>query len=218
MLTVGSRIRIARKNKKFTQDELAKKLGWKWGQSIIYAFENGRRAAGWKKIEEIAAVLGVSPAWLQYGEDIEKLPDTMLNEDDKTLLASTAMKRRTVAVTPFCEVHEPKADRGMRHRLSIPFPMTAMFCPTDTVVVSQHEGRQMELPRNKADSIFMGDYLIIEPKVKPSQGDLVVFRHNVVAEDDSSTIEINTIAEYVPPIPRYLRLVGTIIGVYKALK
>lgn len=62
---VGERLRLARREKGLTQDQLGKDSGT--NQAVIQKIENGRSHRP-RQIMQIAAVLQVNPAWLQFGE------------------------------------------------------------------------------------------------------------------------------------------------------
>ena len=62
---IGIRLRSARRDKGLTQDRLAKEAGT--NQAVIQKIENGKSVRP-RLIMEIAEVLEVNPAWLQFGE------------------------------------------------------------------------------------------------------------------------------------------------------
>lgn len=62
---IGTRIRETRKAKGLTQVELAALAGT--NQAALQKVENGRSFQP-RNIEDLALVLGVNPAWLQWGE------------------------------------------------------------------------------------------------------------------------------------------------------
>lgn len=69
--TIGQRLRHARMQKGLTQEELARLANTT--QDVIQKIENGKSKRP-RKLEVIAKVLDVSPAWLQFGvEEIDKL-------------------------------------------------------------------------------------------------------------------------------------------------
>ncbi len=63
--TIGSRIREARKEKGFTQEELAKKV--EVSKNYIYLIESGRENPGKKAVRDIAKTLGVTDHWILDG-------------------------------------------------------------------------------------------------------------------------------------------------------
>jgi transcriptional regulator with XRE-family HTH domain len=65
MDTLGSRLRRKRREHGWTQDELAIRAGT--NQAVIQKIENGKSLRP-RKINEIASVLEVKPAWLMFGE------------------------------------------------------------------------------------------------------------------------------------------------------
>lgn len=71
MDTLAARVRYAREQKGFTQEELAKAA--KTSQQVIAKIENEQTKRP-RNIEVIAHALEQSPAWLQFGDaDIDKL-------------------------------------------------------------------------------------------------------------------------------------------------
>lgn len=70
--TVGERIRRARERAGLNQSELARRLGIR-PQSVQQWESELNQPKGHKRYEAIGKVLGVSPQWLEYGEDA-KLP------------------------------------------------------------------------------------------------------------------------------------------------
>ncbi|KRT53759.1 helix-turn-helix domain-containing protein [endosymbiont of Ridgeia piscesae] len=65
MDTLGSRLRRKRRERGWTQEELALRAGT--NQAVIQKIENGKSLRP-RKIDQIAAVLDVNPAWLMFGE------------------------------------------------------------------------------------------------------------------------------------------------------
>lgn len=62
---IGNRLRKARREKDLTQDQLAAQAGT--NQAVIQKIENGKSLRP-RQIEQIAEVLGINPAWLQFGD------------------------------------------------------------------------------------------------------------------------------------------------------
>ena len=79
-MSIGERVREARREAGITQKELAVKAGMK--QPSISELENGE-SAGTANIATIAAALGVLPLWLQTGKGPKKpTPGTTPFTDD----------------------------------------------------------------------------------------------------------------------------------------
>lgn len=66
MDTLGSRLRRKRRERGWTQEELALRAGT--NQAVIQKIENGKSLRP-RKIDEIAQVLDVNPAWLMFGDE-----------------------------------------------------------------------------------------------------------------------------------------------------
>lgn len=64
--TLGERLRYRRRQMGWTQEELAIRAGT--NQAVIQKIENGKSLRP-RKIDGIAAVLEVNPAWLLFGDD-----------------------------------------------------------------------------------------------------------------------------------------------------
>ena len=78
-MSIASRLKSARKAAGLTQEQLAQASGVT--QGAIQKVENGKSQRP-RKLKKIAAVLGVSPAWLLLGEE-GSFP---LTDDEKALL------------------------------------------------------------------------------------------------------------------------------------
>lgn len=63
---LGERLRYRRRQMGWTQEQLAVHAGT--NQAVIQKIENGKSLRP-RKIDEIAAVLEVNPAWLMFGDD-----------------------------------------------------------------------------------------------------------------------------------------------------
>lgn len=88
-MTLGERLRSARKAAKLTQTELAERAGLRW-QSLVANVEGGQE--GTTHIAKFAKVLNVSPLWLETGtgprEHSAKEPDVgaYFPDDESRLL------------------------------------------------------------------------------------------------------------------------------------
>ena len=73
---LGQRMRFMRLQKRWTQEQLAEKAGT--NQAVIQKIENGKSLRP-RKIDEIAEVLEVNPAWLMFGDELAATlpPDAM---------------------------------------------------------------------------------------------------------------------------------------------
>ena len=88
MSTVGKNILLLRKHLGLTQEELAKKMGYK-SKSTINKIELGINDIPQSKIVQFAQVLGTTPAYLMgWKEEQKKLPQDKkeLSEGERTLL------------------------------------------------------------------------------------------------------------------------------------
>ena len=64
--TLGERLRYCRRQMGWTQEQLAVQAGT--NQAVIQKIENGKSLRP-RKIDEIASVLEVNPAWLMFGDE-----------------------------------------------------------------------------------------------------------------------------------------------------
>ena len=64
--TLGERLRYRRRQMGWTQEQLAAQAGT--NQAVIQKIENGKSLRP-RKIDEIASVLEVNPAWLMFGDE-----------------------------------------------------------------------------------------------------------------------------------------------------
>lgn len=87
-MTLGDRLKAARKAAKLTQTELAEKAGLRW-QSLVANVETGGQD-GTTHIAKFAKVLGVSPLWLETGAGPRELaepdPPPYFPEEESRLL------------------------------------------------------------------------------------------------------------------------------------
>ncbi len=77
-VSLGERLRCRRREKGWTQDQLAAHAGT--NQAVIQKIENGRSLRP-RKINEIASALEVTPSWLMFGEE----PNNSLSTEARTV-------------------------------------------------------------------------------------------------------------------------------------
>lgn len=83
MGTLAQRLRETRKEKGYSQTELASEIGA--SQGAIHQIEKGITKKS-HRIPAIANVLGVTSSWLEYGEGIKDSKSAQLTEMQKNLL------------------------------------------------------------------------------------------------------------------------------------
>ena len=81
MSTVGERIFAARRQLGWTQEELARRMGYK-SKSTINKIEMGINDIPQSKIVIFAKVLGTTPAYLMGWEDAEKQTPPSITKED----------------------------------------------------------------------------------------------------------------------------------------
>lgn len=85
MSTVGDNILYMRKQLGWTQEELAKRMGYK-SKSTINKIELGINDIPQSKIAQFAEVLGTTPAHLMGWEEKEKPPEELLLSEGERML------------------------------------------------------------------------------------------------------------------------------------
>ncbi|BDD90893.1 prophage repressor CI [Pandoraea sp. NE5] len=161
-MTLGQRLREARKDAKLSQAELAKRVGIK--QPTLSDLENDV-TKGSTAIATIAAALGVSALWLAEGrgprrgnEPIQNITTASIGHRRIPLISSVQAGQMTEAVVPF------------------PPGGAYEYLLTD-LELSEHafglevEGRSME------PKFYEGDRLIVDPALSPRPGDFVIAKN-----------------------------------------
>lgn len=82
--SLAQRIRKVRKERGYTQTQLA--LEANISQGAIWQIENGEVAKS-RHIESIAAILGVTPGWLEYGDGTKQSTENPLSARERRLLS-----------------------------------------------------------------------------------------------------------------------------------
>jgi len=83
--SLGDRLRCQRRERGWTQEQLATKADT--SQAVIQKIENGRSLRP-RKIDALAIALGVSPSWLLFGEDPN---GNTLNTEEQTIAEAWAL-------------------------------------------------------------------------------------------------------------------------------
>lgn len=94
--TLADRLRAARKEAGLTQEELAEAAHTT--QSVIQKIENGHSKRP-RRINDIAAVLGVSPGWLLFGAEAEEELDEYAMAVARAVMMLPVEERRHWAET-----------------------------------------------------------------------------------------------------------------------
>lgn len=82
-MSMGDRIRTARREKKLSQPQLAKLT--KVGQSTISDLENNKKSTSADNLESIAQVLGVSSSYLLTGKTVENIAECITSNVSEKL-------------------------------------------------------------------------------------------------------------------------------------
>ncbi|WP_150614996.1 LexA family protein [Pandoraea terrigena] len=161
-MTLGQRLREARKDAKLSQAELAKRVGIK--QPTLSDLENDV-TKGSTAIATIAAALGVSALWLAEGRGPRRG-----NEPVQNVTAASIGHRRIPLIS--------SVQAGQMTETVVPFPPGGAYeyLLTD-LELSEHafglevEGRSME------PKFYEGDRLIVDPALSPRPGDFVIAKN-----------------------------------------
>lgn len=113
--TIGGRIAQARldagakRGRTFTQTELGRLVGV--ASATVSQWESGAGNPTLPNVERLAAVLGVSPGWLAFGERV--IPTV---EELAAMTGARAPKERPVPIQQLEREAKPAAKRGGRKR------------------------------------------------------------------------------------------------------
>ena len=94
---LGNRVRIARKQRNMTQEELAKKA--ELSASFLGHIERGTRVASLDSLVDLCNALGVSPEYLLSGSLNRfetNIPDAVSSEDRKKLMEFLRLAQETL--------------------------------------------------------------------------------------------------------------------------
>lgn len=162
-MTIGERIAIRRKQLGLTQEELAKKLGYK-SKSTINKVELGINDLSQSKVKLYADALNVSPAYLMGWEDSNPLPSNIL-----PMLGTYKVPRlgRIACGDPIL------AEENIEDYDSVPEYVKCDFtlvCKGDSMINAR---------------IFDGDIVCIKSQSEVSSGDIAA----VMVGDDEATLK-----------------------------
>ncbi len=154
-MSIGTRIKEARRDKKLTQKQLADKVGIK--QPTLSELENGD-SAGTTMIASFAAALGVNALWLETGKGEKHSPQELkkviaVDENDKSFIQIRKVKLRLSAgITGFL----PDQDVGDDSSISIPRKwIEAKGFFADDLVAIKVRGESMYPSLNEGDTVVI---------------------------------------------------------------
>lgn len=105
-MTIGQRIRKARLDKGYTQEELAKKMGYK-GKSIICKYEKNADNVTIDTISAFAKALDVTESYLMGWDEVEWTPETqeleIKTDGRKSILDIPLMHQKEIANVKYFE-------------------------------------------------------------------------------------------------------------------
>ncbi|OOS22750.1 helix-turn-helix domain-containing protein [Moraxella lincolnii] len=189
-LTLGDRLKKARKDAKMTQKELLVAAGMK-SQGQISDLENGRNKSS-TSLPEIAKALGVSYEWLAYGKDPKE--DKPSIEQLKAMIAKAEQAQPDDISTPYdTELVD------INHNMDGMMPVISWVAagafveviPTTLDDIIEYVPRPKNLSchafglivqgRSMYPEFRPGDIIYIEPTISPLElkdGDLIVIQCN----------------------------------------
>ena len=128
--TLGERLRYRRRQMGWTQEQLAVQAGT--NQAVIQKIENGKSLRP-RKIDEIASVLDVNPAWLMFGDEkatpltdeareVAEIWMTLSEGERERMRSEIRTARRPPHVILRCELLQRRQHAQDRRPSDRPFP------------------------------------------------------------------------------------------------
>ena len=214
-MSIGTRIKEARKDAKLSQQKLADKVGIK--QSTISELETGE-SAGTTMLATFASILGVNALWLETGKGDKRRKTHSLIENKSTIIAlhpddeqsegmvyvqesriSFAAGNGRIATYDVVEDEEPATyrlswfqknginpDRVRRFRVSGD-SMEPMLFNRDTILINTDETNVID---NKLYAIRYGDELRVKKLLRKLDGTLILRSVNPEYKDEEVSPEL----------------------------
>lgn len=193
-----------------TQQELATKLGIT--QGTLTQWVNGRRNPSFETVERIAEALDV-PVGFLLSDKIETTQD---------FLNRTSKQTEFIPVLGLSSATNEKFILEENEETYIRFPKTG-----EHQFAIKVEGNCMENPKDLRNSIFDGDYIIIDPDVTPRNGDVVLARISAeystikrmyIDEDTVELIPDNPDCKKLVKQQSDVEIVGKVVNVFRPIK
>lgn len=161
-MTLGQRLREARKEAKLSQKELAQRVNMK--QPTLSDLENDV-TKGSTAIAAIASALGVNALWLAEGRGAKKPSEAFQN------VASAEIGQRRIPLISSVQA-------GMMTEVVDPFPPGGAFEYLLTDLDLSEHAFALELKgRSMEPEFHEGDRIIVDPAIHPQPGDFVVAKN-----------------------------------------
>lgn len=212
-MTIGQRVRQARKAARLNQTELAEKIGVK--QATISELEI-RHAASSKHLVDIALALGVSPVWLATGEG-------SMHEDDDLFSREISLPAINTKLVPLISWVQAGSFKEVISDMTI--AKEYIHCPTrcsDSTYALRVEGESM------LDRFRPGQIIFVDPELVPTSGQFVIamledgyrttFKQLIVDGGQQYLKALNKDwPERIIKVTEDCRIIGTVIGSHESL-
>ena len=175
-MNIGQRIRLKRESLNMTQDELAKKTGYK-SRSSINKIEIDRRGLPQSKIMSFAQALGTTPSWLMGWSD-ETAEGEINYSNISNILPLPYNENRTVPLLGEIACGKPiLAEENIEKYVNLPEHVAADFC-------LRCRGNSMINAR-----IFDGDIVFIKKQPLVENGEIAAVVIDETADIAEATLK-----------------------------
>lgn len=171
-MSIGSRIREARRAAKLTQKALAQKVGMT--QGALSELETGESQSS-TLLPSMAAALGVSALWLETGKG--SMQATLTGKSDPQAPFDENVRPAPLGARPIPVISSVQA--GALRDMETPYPLGSGYAVeyTDDEKLSRWAfGLDVE-GLSMMPTFQPGDRLIVDPELSPNPGDYVVARN-----------------------------------------
>lgn len=159
---IGNRIKERRTALQLTQDELAQRCGWSTGKrsTRISLYESGHRKLKKKHIIELSIALGVSFNWLLFGKE-----EPSVHQEENVHSLNRKQDIQFIALKDIKLLKSRK--KGVNMNINI-----------DNDCFQSEMGGDSMISEQGKESLYDGDYLLIDPNLLPQIGDIVLFENH----------------------------------------
>jgi transcriptional regulator with XRE-family HTH domain len=162
---IGNRIQKARKEAGMTQHELAAACNFSRGR--LSNWEGSTRLPSAQEVHKLATILKVSPAWL------------FCLTDEVTEYETPQGRLSLIPIVPFKDLHDPKKLDAILHHDHTKLDLLSKYdllalSPTNNAHLSSFAFSVTMSDASMSPEILEGDFLIIDPALKPEPGKYVL--------------------------------------------